>query len=215
MSRIRLSWALIFLLGMLVWTTAFAQPQISGPQSGTLGPGTYLVVGDIQVRPGTTLTIVPGTTFLHNGHWFWWIYGQFTADGTETDSIQFTWQQAVPEHRWGGLRFMAGASAGIVDYCVIEHAVIASGTPSTQKGGGIFSDGIPLTVTHSRISNNDAYWGGGGMYIQNAANLLVDHCVIAENTATLGANGGGIYLYYCTGATISYNVIARNSATGT
>jgi len=205
------------LLGLaLLWSSALAQPQISGPQSGTLGPGTYLVVGDIRVATGTTLTVVPGTTFLHNGHWYWWIAGQLNAEGTASDSIKFIRQQEIPDHRWGGIRFMSGASAAsTLEYCVLDNAVISSGTPSSYKGGGIFSDGVGLSISHTRISNCDAYWGGGGMYIQNAPDLIVEHCLIVDNEATLGANGGGIYLYGCAQAAISYNVIARNSATGT
>ena len=90
--------------------SAFAQEQISGPQSGILGPGTYLVVGDIQVERTATLEIVPGTEFLHNGNWTWEISGQLNAAGVEGDSILFVRQNPIDNHRWGGIRFLAGAS---------------------------------------------------------------------------------------------------------
>lgn len=206
----------LLLLCLLAGSAALAQPQISGPQSGTLGPGTYLVVGDIRVLPGTTLTIVPRTTFLHNGHWFWYIYGQLNASGAEGDSIYFVRQQPIADHRWRGIRFQSGSSpASMIDYCVIDNAEIPSGTSSTLVGGGIFTDGVAFTVSNTRISNCDAYWGGGGMYIKNTAGMVIDHCLIVDNTATLGANGGGIYLYNCTNAQIKNCVIARNSDTGT
>ena len=207
-------WVLLCLA--LLWSSALAQPQISGPQSGTLGPGTYLVVGDIRVATGTTLTVAPGTTFLHNGHWYWWISGQLIAQGTATDSIKFLRQQPVPEHCWGGIRFQIGAAWGSeIDYCVIDYAVIPAGTPSSYLGGGLFSDGVPLAVQHSRISNCDAYWGGGGMYVRNTDGFLVANCLIVDNEATLGSNGGGIYFYNCIGAMIAHCIIARNAATGT
>ncbi|HEX7343224.1 MAG TPA: right-handed parallel beta-helix repeat-containing protein [bacterium] len=216
MKRAKPVFCLALICAAFLSLPAFAQPQISGPQSGTLGPGTYLVVGDIRVNAGATLTVVPGTTFLHNGHWYWWISGQLNAEGTASDSIKFIRQQEIPEHRWGGIRFMSGASAAsTLEYCVIDNAVVSAGTPSPYKGGGIFSDGVGLSIAHTRLSNCDDYWGGGGMYIQYASGLVVDHCLIVDNEATLGSNGGGIYLFGCPQADISYNVIARNSATGT
>ncbi len=192
-----------------------SQPQISGPQSGTLGPGDYIVVGDIQILAGNTLTILPGTTFLHNGPWSWNIYGQLNAEGTETDSIYFIRQNPIPDHRWRSIRFQSGASdASTLDYCVIDNCNIPSSAPYSMKGGGIYTNGVDITVSNTRISNCDAYWDGGGIYASNAA-IVVDHCLIVDNTAISGANGGGIYLYNSSGAIITYNVIARNSDTGT
>lgn len=206
---------LIALLCFSLVSLSRGQPQISGPQSGTLGPGTYIVVGDIQVQAGNTLTILPGTTFLHNGPWSWNIYGQLNAEGTETDSIYFVRQNPIPDHRWRSIRFQSGASdASTLDYCVIDNCNIPSGAPYSMKGGGIYTNGVDITVNNTRISNCDAYWDGGGIYA-NSANITVDHCLIVDNTATSGANGGGIYLNNCAEAYITYNVIARNSATGT
>jgi hypothetical protein len=202
-------------LCMILVCVVQAQPQISGPQSGTLGPGMYVVIGDIQVQAGNTLTILPGTTLMHNGPWSWNIYGQLNADGTETDSIHFIRQEAVPEHRWRSIRFQSGASdASTLDYCVVDNCNIPSGSPYSMRGGGIFVDGVAVSISHSRISNCDAYWDGGGIYAQSAG-VDISHCLIVDNVATSGANGGGIVLQSCSGATVSYCVIARNSATGT
>jgi len=193
---------------------AYAQPQISGPLSGDLGPGTYLVVGDVQVLAGTRLTIAPGTTFLHNGHWLWQIYGTMQATGTAVDSIKWVRQQALPEHRWGGLRFMAGAHSTSLDYCVIDNVNNPYSTPALY-GGGVYSSGVSLSISHSTITHNDCYFGGAGMYLQSLSSLSVDHCVITDNNAVSGSNGGGIYLLQTPGAVVSYNLIARNSASGT
>ncbi|TKJ41225.1 hypothetical protein CEE37_06050 [candidate division LCP-89 bacterium B3_LCP] len=205
----------VLMLCLLVAGFAQAQTYISGPQSGTLGPGLYIVEGNIRVMPGETLTIVPGTDLQHNGNWKWEIYGQLNAEGTESDSIYFVRQNPVGEHRWASLRFMEGAAdASTIDYCVIDNCNIPSGTPSTKLGGGIYTNGVDITVTNSRISNCDAYWHGGGIYA-SSANIVVDYCLIVDNTATSGANGGGIYLMNCDNAVITNSEIARNSATGT
>ncbi len=190
--------------------------DISGNQSGTLGPGTYVVVGDISVRDGTTLTILPGTTFLHSGAFKWEIYGQFNSEGTETDSIYFIRQNPTEECRWRSLRFQPGSSsASTVDYCIIDNCKIPSGTPISMKGGGIYINNVDMTVSNTRISNCDAYWYGGGIWAEYST-VTIQNCLIVDNTAISGANGGGIYLSNCTsGSTIMYNEIARNSATGT
>lgn len=207
--------ATVLILILVCALSAFAQTEISGPQSGVLGPGQYLVIGDISVNGRDTLTIMPGTEFLHNGHHYWNIYGLFLAQGEESDSISFVRQNPVENHRWGGLRFHPGASHECqVDYCIIDNAKIASGTSSSVKGGGIYAHGVDLEVTNTRISNCDAYWHGGGIYAENAA-ILVNNCVVTDNEATLGANGGGIYLDDCVNAQILNSIIARNKATGT
>jgi hypothetical protein len=203
------------LLCLLTAGLTYAQPQLSGPQSGTLGPGDYLVVGNIRVMSAETLTIVPGTNFMHNGNWSWEIYGQLNAEGTESDSITFVRQNQVSEHRWGSLRFMEGSSdASTLDYCVIDNCNIPSSAPITKLGGGIYTNGADITVTNTRVSNCDAYWHGGGIYA-SAADITVDHCLIVDNEATLGANGGGIYLMGCENASITHSEIARNHASGT
>ncbi len=193
---------------------AFAQPQIWGAQSGTLGPGQYLVIGDIRVLSGETLNIVPGTVFLHNGNWKWEIYGLLNASGAEGDSIVFTRQNPIEDHKWGGIRFQSGASdESVIDYCVIEYCKHPSGLP-VQYGGGIYINGVDLAITNSRISNCWNYWNGAGIYATNAS-ILIENCVITDNEAAQGSNGGGIYLNSCNASQIVNNIIARNAATGT
>jgi hypothetical protein len=187
-----------------------AQPQISGPQSGNLGPGTFLVTGNITVNGGQTLTIAPGTTFLHNGYWYWRIYGSLNAIGTASDSIKWLRQNPIPGHRWAGIRFQSGAPIGnIFSYCVIEYGY-KSETASPNQGGCIYTDQVPITVTHSRISYGDAFGGGGAIYAYQADGMVVTHNLICDNLTS-----GGIFLHGCSNANVSYNVIARNHSTGT
>ena len=190
----------------------FAQAQdISGPQSGTLGPGTYTVIGDISVRNGETLQIVPGTDFLHTGYYTWTIEGLLTAQGTMGDSIKFVRQNPINEHRWGGLRFQSSASPDcILDYCIIDNC---KNTGSATSGGGIYS-AAAITISNSRISNCQTNADGGGISVDEA-NITVDHCLIVNNAASNYSNGGGIYLNATQNALITQCVIAHNSATGT
>jgi hypothetical protein len=204
--------ALLLCLGLA--GLAWAQPQLSGNLSGNLGPGTYLVVGDINVPSGQTLTVAPGTTFLHNGYWYWRIYGTLNAVGTTADSIKWLRQNPVPENRWAGLRFLPGAPAGsILSYCVVEYGYTPTTAPSSEMGGCILANTVSITVTHCRLSFGDAWWGGAGIYGYNVNGLVITNNLICDNWANLW-RGGGIFLDGCTNATVSHNIIARNKADG-
>ena len=137
----------------------FVQAQdISGPQSGILGPGTYTVVGDVSVRSGYSLEIMPGTEFLHDGHHTWSIEGILTAQGTESDSIKFLREQPLENNKWGGIRFGASASSEcILDYCVIDYCL---NTGLGTSGGGIYTV-VDLIVTNSRISRQQVWLKNG------------------------------------------------------
>ncbi|RJP78878.1 MAG: right-handed parallel beta-helix repeat-containing protein [Candidatus Zixiibacteriota bacterium] len=188
---------------------AGAQPQISGPQSGTLGPGTYLVTGPITVANGASLTIQPGTTFLHTSAWSWTISGQLTAVGTATDSIRFL-RQSPSVARWGGLRFTPTIpQQNQVVYCVIEEA---STSGAGMFGGGVYIMGNYLTLRHTRISRCQVIEDGGGIYAYYATALVVDSCIVDSCLADIG---GGIYLNMSSGAQIKNSVITRNKCTGT
>ena len=214
MFKSKLLIALACLCALLAGNPAFAQPSISGHQSGTLGPGTYIVVGNINVLAGETLEIVPGTEFLHNGHHTWNIYGQLNAEGTEGDSISFVRQFPNSTCQWGGIRFQSGASAAsTIDYCIIDNCKNGI-QPYYTYGGGIYSNGVGLTISNTRVSNCDAYWDGGGIYA-DSANITVDNCLIVNNIASSGGNGGGVYLNNCEEAVVMNSIIARNNATGT
>jgi hypothetical protein len=203
---------LVIALCLLSASTLPAQ-NLSGPISGNLGPGTYTVVGDILVAANSTLTVAPGTTFLHNGHWTWTIAGNLIANGTLLDSIKWIRRQEIPEDRWGGLRFQSSSTApNLLYYCVIDNCVQ---TTSAMNGGGLYVLGASLQLRHSRISNCGTIGGYGGGIMAQGTSLLADHCMIVNNTATTGGSGGGINLESCTATTISNSEISYNSGGGT
>lgn len=106
------------MLGVMLYSVS-TLAQLSGPLSGSLGPGTYTVVGDISIPSSGSLTIQPGTTFLFDGSYGFDIYGKLYAIGTETDSIKF--QRNLFYHTWYGLDFHLSLSdSSRLEYCVIE-----------------------------------------------------------------------------------------------
>ena len=191
--------------------SADAQTEISGSQSGTLGPGTYLVIGEISVETGNTLTIAPGTIFFHNGNHKWIISGQLTAVGAEGDSILFVRQDPVVEHRWGGLRFQPGTPAAVLDYCVIDHCYMPDYTGPNASITVNGSQG--LTLKHSRVSNGACNNDHGGVYAINTT-VIIDSCVIRDNEAVNHPKGVGVFLENCTDSQILYSVIGDNRSDG-
>ncbi len=204
-----------FLLSVFIFTISVKSiAQLSGPLSGSLGPGSFTVIGDIIVESGETLTIQPGTEFLHTGSFQWSINGQLIAEGAEGDSIILKRFQENNFCRWRGLRFQQGATgASSLDYCVIEHCFHGS-SPLNVNGGGIRSLGVELTVTNTRISDCQAYYDGGGIFAIDA-DIIIDNCIIVNNSANDGGNGGGINFENCPNACVTNSTIAYNRSTGT
>ena len=196
-----------FLFSALVITAflsaaAFCQPTLSGSLSGTVGPGTYNVVGNCSVPSGQTLTIVPGTVLQHTGSYSWSIYGTFYALGAEGQEIEFVSQGT---QTWGGIKFQSGASTqSQLDWCIIDNCYAGN-------GGGIYVANGGMTVSNSEITNCGA-GSGGAIYANNATSLVVENCYIANNTA---GNGGGLYLNNCHNVVMNHCEVAYNSATQT
>lgn len=232
---IRLS--LLLFAVMCLPLTIYAQPSLSGDVSGTLGPGEYLVDGNCTIPSGEILTIEPGTTFLFTGHYYFSVYGELTAVGTETDSIKFLPDPESPGTRHAGIRFQSTASPeSELAYCLIDNAINQSFP--IYNGGALFSSGVDLNISHCVLSNSKAN-KGGGIYIQNAV-LNVSSCVFEADSAYDGAgifasgsevnisgnsffhnrcynsgNGGAIFLDNSDEALIDGNIMVFNHSDGT
>jgi hypothetical protein len=84
-------------------------------------------------------------------------------------------------------------------------------TATTQgNAGGLYLEGLALTITNSTISHNQAYYCGG-IWLTSSS-VQITNTTIAENTAS-GSNGGGMWLDMVTGGTLLNVTIANNHAT--
>ncbi|MFH1010899.1 MAG: right-handed parallel beta-helix repeat-containing protein [bacterium] len=178
---------------LLLFTLMHASlAQLSGPLSGTLGPGTYHVIDTISVESTDTLQLMPGTTFTFDGGYPFQIYGTLLAEGTESDSIIFTTEQS-DMNRWRGLRFEgAGSSGSRLGYCLIERGY-AIGASQGYRGGGIccWNYSSP-TFTNCTIRDNWASDGGGVSCYYSSSPEFMD-CTISANLG--GEVGGGVRCY--------------------
>ncbi|HEX3757571.1 MAG TPA: choice-of-anchor Q domain-containing protein [Kofleriaceae bacterium] len=90
---------------------------------------------------------------------------------------------------------------------VDSNRVTATGS---GNAGGLYLEGLALTITASTISRNQAFFNGG-IWI-NTAGVDMTNTTIAENVAT-GSNGGGMWLGHTPTGTLRNCTIASNRAT--
>ncbi|MCX6639418.1 MAG: right-handed parallel beta-helix repeat-containing protein [bacterium] len=208
MKRAKVFVLVALLVATVPWVS-MAQPTLQGSLTGTLGPGTYTVVGNCTVDAGNSLTIAAGTTIQFSGHFSIKVYGTLQAVGTQTNMIHFVRQSQTTTCDWGGIRFMTGSSANsTLSYCDIQGARYQ--TWPDVNGGGVYIESVPLTISHCKFNNNYSTTGAG-IYATNAAVTITD-CIFMNGTA---GNGGGIMLYSASGSSVRNCIIARNSATST
>ena len=131
------------LLIALLYFSPLVAEEISGPVTGTIGPGTYYVTGNISVPIADSLIIAPGTDLLFNGGCTFAIYGYLEAVGTETDSITF--KRRYPATSWEGIIFYNCASDdNRLEYCRLD----GSGCQALELNS------CSPTIAHCLITNN-------------------------------------------------------------
>ena len=202
--------------------TTFAQTSVSGTisVSTTWSDDTMLVVGDITINDGVTLTINPGLLIEFQGHYSINVKGRLLAVGTEMDSIKFTindttgfYDHATDNGAWNGIVFNnapATNDTSRIQYCIIEYS-----KTSSEPGGALRVFFEKLQVSNCLIRNNKAYYGGGGIYLfiyVTNSNVKIINNTICNNYG--GTSGGGIYIRYTHNPVINNNVIINNYAEG-
>jgi predicted outer membrane repeat protein len=188
MIKIQHSIAVIALLTLLS-SHSIAQIHISGPQTGILSSGTYIVDGPLSVPATQSLVIEAGAEFYFNGPYGLAVNGQLTATGSEQDSIKFLPNTGIAS--WSGIDFVFAApitselsyvrisgsnSSGIISTganLIITNSLIADN--SANVGAGIYANGeATLDITNSSFINNEAEQHGGAILIEHASANITD-----------------------------------------
>ena len=167
---------------------------ISGPLEGFVGPDSFIVMGNISVENGDSLTILPPSTFLFNNASFGFnIYGYLSAIGNLSDSIKFILNTGVSS--WQGINFESiDIDSNIMEYCVITSSI----------SSGISGNSTSLILNNCSIRNNSSNSvSGGGLYFTNSIISINNSTIRYNSINTYGPIYGiGVFLNNCTASII-------------
>jgi hypothetical protein len=225
----------------IVSLASFAQTNVSGGifanTTWTLANSPYIVVDNVVVFPGYTLTIEPGVVVKFDSTKYLEIrQGTLIANGTAVDSITFTSNSITPTPGiWGGSDgiFLNGALGGsCFNFCNVEYStkglngasnilyVKNSTFINNQYGASI--GGTPVDSCVFKF-NTDGLSGFGTatinsctisnnvFAIEDVADAVIQNCIIDSNqTAFGGVSGTGVRNVHFYNCNISYNQTGIN-----
>ena len=214
------------LLTLASINSAATSIEVSGPVSGTWDADTVLVMGDLLVPDGQTLTIAPGSRIICWSHFRINIQGRILAEGNSGDTILFTVRDTANFHNpsterggWFGIRFNqtpAQNDTSRFSFCRFEFGK-AFGDSVDEYGGAIYARYFgKIGITNCLFYHNNSYFSGGAVYLWNSDaclrnNIFKDN--YAGNPGNIYGYGGGVCAMHSS-PEITRNVFLRNSSTG-
>src|SRR5437660_5120820 len=169
----------------------------SGPIIGTATWDTFctwVMYGNVTVKLGATLTLLPGTTVLADPSVHLYVRGTLRADGSSGGLITFGANRTgVGVGAWGGVQFNASATGSLswASFDRVDRAVTVLGpTPISpwihdntviQAGIGFaFLTGSTSTLSSNTIRRTASF----GVYV-NASSIFVDRNTINGTTVAI------------------------------
>ncbi|UCF08934.1 MAG: right-handed parallel beta-helix repeat-containing protein, partial [Thermoplasmata archaeon] len=190
----------------------------------------YIVVDDVWVEVGATLTIEPGVLVKFNAGFSIYVQGNLIAIGTESDRINFTSNQATPTPGYWSSLCIEGQAE--IQNCNITYGsgIILSGPSNTNISNNNVSFnryGISLSsssgnnITNNTMIENGIGIGGGTLESWNTHNIDTSNTVNGKpvyywknkNSGTIPPNAGEVILANCTNIIVE-NQEFRNGSVG-
>jgi hypothetical protein len=174
---IALSFALALLMVLSSTHTAQAAPvaggtNVSGPiithTTWTVAGSPYIMIDDVTVNSGITLTIEPNVTVMGELDTSLTINGHLQAIGTKQQHITFTSVLNSGANEWNALFFKSGS--GQLEYAIMRYAEIGVCPVDWLSVG---------TSTHLVVKNSVIYSNSIGVC---AENFFLNGQVVIENT---------------------------------
>lgn len=157
----------------------------------------YLILDDVEVHEGVTLTIDPGVVVRFNDNSSFIVAGSLFAVGTFDSRIVFTSSLPDPAAgQWSGVEFVGGDTESLIlKFVEIKYA----------KNGILVESQGKAVVEKSEISSNSL----SGIHVIGLSNVLIKDNIISQNVNGISTAGNTIY-----GMTIANNTISSNDENG-
>ncbi len=168
----------------------------------------YVVLGDVTLESGATLTIGPGVTVQFAQYTGLWIKGNLSAVGTSVSPITFTGTTETPGW-WRALNIHEAGSATF-DHCAISYAgwwenagVLKSGSGALSIRncaiGNITGDGLRIASGYASFTSQNNTFSNCNYGLRLGINASFD-----DNTSDFAGNNVDVY---ADAGAISGNVI--------
>ena len=190
--------SLLFLLLLLPFISQAQICEVSGNQEGTWDCDTIVVVGDVVVAEGNSLSVAPGTKVLFKGHRNILVKGSFEAIGTEENPITFTsidttgfYMWDAGKGGWNSIMFQDVKTPVRIEHCNFSYGKAVN---EMRRGGALrFFNVDNVTIANCNFSNNFTSAKGAGLYAENST-LKITNCEVGNN---YGYNLDGEYMHGC------------------
>jgi parallel beta-helix repeat protein len=190
-----------------------AYTEVGGPiisdATWTLANSPYIVVANVEVWQGVTLTIQPGVVVKFNKDKLLQVNGTLIARGNVANPITFTSNQASStKGDWKNIKFTDSSTdatfdgavnyigGSILEYCMVEYG-------GNGVGGAVQTDQASPLIDHCTVQNNLS----SGIHAVGTS----DTPIVIRNNTVSGNFGGGIVVSY---STVMSNMVGGNSGGG-
>ncbi len=203
---------------LLLFCSAAAAGQLVVEKSvldrDTLWQGQVLIKGDVEVAPGATLTIMPGTVVrfariepngpgklttdrtAHFPRAELIVKGRLLAQGTPDARIVFTSAADDPQPAdWGAVNFL-NSTGNILEFCEFSYGHTS-----------VHAHGAQMVIANSFFHHN-----GVAIGMKNVKNAV--RCVVSILYNRITDNGGGVLFGKGSTPTITHNQISDNKFFG-
>ncbi|TET91354.1 MAG: hypothetical protein E3J35_02770 [Methanomassiliicoccales archaeon] len=154
--------------------------DIESDTTWTLQNSPYIVVGNVRVESGVTLTIEPGVQVRFDGYYGISVYGVLRAMGNEDNRINITSNSESPAPEdWRNIRILSG---GLIEmsFADISYGHYVAQILNSGRGiithNNIFRNTYTVNIrSNSVVSNNHFSYNEYGIYSTGTNNTINDN----------------------------------------